>query len=91
MKIVEKKVKAGDTETVIQPEEEAPEEASNVIDLTELLQRSLKGGGSAKAKAPAARKRGAKTTAKTTTKATTKAKARKTPAKKAGAAARKAA
>ncbi|MDQ0608020.1 DNA end-binding protein Ku [Variovorax sp. W1I1] len=91
MKIVEKKVKAGDTETVIQPEEEAPEEASNVIDLTELLQRSLKGGGSAKTKAPAARKRSAKTTAKTTTKATTKAKARKTPAKKAGAAARKAA
>ena len=91
MKIVEKKVKAGDTETVIQPEEEAPEEASNVIDLTELLQRSLKGGGSTKTKAPAARKRSAKTAAKTTAKSTTKTKARKTPAKKAGAAARKAA
>jgi DNA end-binding protein Ku len=37
MKIVDKKVKAGDTETVIQPEEEAPEEAAKVIDLTELL------------------------------------------------------
>jgi DNA end-binding protein Ku len=76
---------------VIQPEEEAPEEASNVIDLTELLQRSLKGGGSAKTKAPAASKRSAKTMAKTTAKSATKTKARKTPAKKTGAAARKAA
>jgi DNA end-binding protein Ku len=40
MKIVDKKVKAGDTETVIQPEEEAPGEAAQVIDLTELLARS---------------------------------------------------
>ena len=60
MKIVQKKVKAGDTETVIQPEEEAPEEDSNVIDLTELLQRSLKGGKGTKADAPAPKKRGAK-------------------------------
>jgi len=60
MKIVEKKVKAGDTETVIQPEEEAPEEGSNVIDLTELLQRSLKGSKATKANAPAPRKRSAK-------------------------------
>jgi len=43
MKIVEKKVKAGDTETVIEPEEEAPQQNANVIDLTELLQRSLTG------------------------------------------------
>jgi len=43
MKLVDKKVKAGKTETVIEPEEEAPE-SSNVIDLTELLKRSLKGG-----------------------------------------------
>lgn len=45
MKLVERKVEAGQTETVIQPEaaeERAP--ASNVVDLTELLQRSLKGG-----------------------------------------------
>ncbi|MDM0022647.1 non-homologous end joining protein Ku [Variovorax saccharolyticus] len=46
MKIVDQKVKAGDTETVIQPEEEAPQENANVIDLTALLQRSLKGGKS---------------------------------------------
>ena len=46
MKLVDKKVKAGKTETVIEPEEEAPE-SNNVIDLTELLQRSLKGGAKA--------------------------------------------
>ncbi|WP_395321731.1 Ku protein [Variovorax sp. UC74_104] len=64
MKIVQKKVKAGDTETVIEPEEEAPEDSSNVIDLTELLQRSLKGGKAPKADAPAARKRTAKAAGK---------------------------
>ena len=46
MKIVDKKVKAGDTQTVIQPEEESPHEGDNVVDLTELLQRSLKGAKS---------------------------------------------
>lgn len=51
MKIVEKKVKAGDTETVIQPEEEALGESAQVIDLTELLARSLKSGKSARAPA----------------------------------------
>ena len=67
MKIVQKKVKAGDTETVIQPEEEAPEESSNVIDLTDLLQRSLKGGKTPKApkaRAAAGTKRSAKPAAK---------------------------
>jgi DNA end-binding protein Ku len=51
MKLVEKKAKAGKTETVVEPEEEAPQESSNVIDLTELLQRSLKGGSKANGKA----------------------------------------
>jgi DNA end-binding protein Ku len=41
MKLVEKKVKAGKTETVIEPEEEAPSGGADVIDLTELLARSL--------------------------------------------------
>lgn len=46
MKLVEQKVKAGQTESVVQPE---PQEAGSsggaeIIDLTELLQRSLKGG-----------------------------------------------
>jgi DNA end-binding protein Ku len=50
MKLVDKKVKAGETETVLQPEEEAPDNA-NVIDLTALLRRSLKGGDKADAKA----------------------------------------
>lgn len=46
MKVVEAKAKAGKTETV-QPLEEAPEQGAEVIDLTELLRRSLKGGGKA--------------------------------------------
>jgi len=54
MKLVHQKVKAGETETVIQPEaqEEGVARASNIVDLTELLQRSLrsgKGGKSEKA------------------------------------------
>jgi len=60
MKLVAKKVKAGDTETVIQPEEEAPSQGAEVIDLTELLSRSLKG---ARAK-PAAKKTARKAAAK---------------------------
>jgi DNA end-binding protein Ku len=63
MKLVDKKVKAGKTETVLQPEEEVPE-AANVVDLTALLQRSLKGGrkpaGKAKAPSAAAKKTPAK-------------------------------
>ncbi|MBJ2158614.1 non-homologous end joining protein Ku [Variovorax sp. IB41] len=85
MKIVQKKVKAGDTETVIQPEEEAPEESSNVIDLTELLKRSLKGGKAAKAGTPASKKRGAGAAAKSA------GTARKAASKKTSAKARKAA
>lgn len=69
MKLVDKKVKAGKTETVLEPEEEAPE-GSNVIDLTELLQRSLKGGSKVDAKAP-------------TKAAATKASNKKTPSKRA--------
>jgi len=54
MGLVAKKVKAGKTETVLEPQEETPAYADNVIDLTELLQRSLKGGKKA---APAAAKK----------------------------------
>ncbi|MGE8656087.1 MAG: Ku protein [Achromobacter sp.] len=49
MELVARKVKAGKTETVIEPQEESPAYADNVIDLTELLQRSLKGRASGKA------------------------------------------
>lgn len=55
MKFVERKARAGETATV-EALEEAPERrGAEVIDLTELLRRSLKGG----APAPAARKAGA--------------------------------
>lgn len=61
MKVVQKKVKAGDTETVIEPEEEAPAQGAEIIDLTELLKRSLKGGKAAKsAGTPAKKTAGAK-------------------------------
>ena len=89
MKIVQKKVKAGDTETVIEPEEDAPEDSSNVIDLTELLQRSLKGGKASRADAPAARKRGARAAGKSG--GTARKTASKTASKKAAAPTRKAA
>jgi DNA end-binding protein Ku len=56
MTLVKRKVKAGKTELVEMPEA-APEEAapSNVIDLTELLKRSLNGKRGGTAKAPAAK------------------------------------
>jgi DNA end-binding protein Ku len=55
-RLVEAKAKAGETATV-EPLEAAPQaQGADVIDLTELLRRSLK--GAAKAAAPAARKRG---------------------------------
>ncbi|MBO1112305.1 Ku protein [Bordetella petrii] len=57
MDLVEKKARAGKTKTVIEPQEEAPAYGDNVIDLTELLQRSLKGG---KKGGQGARKAGAK-------------------------------
>ena len=53
MKLVEAKAKAGDTATV-EPLEDAPDQqGADVIDLTELLRRSLKGGAKAAAPAPA--------------------------------------
>ncbi|MEO8005929.1 MAG: Ku protein [Betaproteobacteria bacterium] len=56
MAMVKRKVKAGKTELVESPEA-APEETapSNVIDLTELLKRSLNGQRGGTAKAPAAK------------------------------------
>lgn len=56
MKLVDKKAKAGEGQTVLDPEEDAPQ-TGEVIDLTALLKRSLKGGSrpasKAAAKAPA--------------------------------------
>ncbi|WP_332608171.1 non-homologous end joining protein Ku [Achromobacter sp. ESBL13] len=96
MELVDKKVKAGKTETVIEPQEEAPAYADNVIDLTELLQRSLKGGakksgdaakGGSKEK-PAAKKSASgttasKTSAKSSAKTPTKSASKKTTTKSA--------
>ena len=53
MKLVEKKAKAGEGQTVLQPEEDAPARTGEVIDLTALLQRSIKSGGKPARKAPA--------------------------------------
>ncbi|WP_088156818.1 non-homologous end joining protein Ku [Achromobacter xylosoxidans] len=82
MGLVEKKVKAGKTETVVEPQEEAPAYADNVIDLTELLQRSLRGGaskGRTKADAKPAKKAAPRSSA-----------VKKAPAKKAAKSARQA-
>ncbi len=54
MALVEKKAEAGETETVLQPEEETPAKTADVIDLTELLRQSLRGGKGGK---PAAKKK----------------------------------
>jgi DNA end-binding protein Ku len=65
MKLVEKKAKAGEGKTVLEPEEQAPQ-SGEVIDLTALLQRSLKGGSKPSRKpahAAPAKKAGAKTVA----------------------------
>jgi len=43
--LVEEKIKAGDTAAVTQLEEAEPGETAKIYDLTEMLQRSLKGGG----------------------------------------------
>ncbi|KQT13816.1 non-homologous end joining protein Ku [Ramlibacter sp. Leaf400] len=75
MKLVEAKAEAGDTEHVT-PVEEAPSGGSNVIDLTDLLKRSLAGGGRAPREAPApaaapAARKGARSAGKTAAKAGT--------------------
>ncbi|QNK70922.1 Ku protein [Variovorax sp. PAMC26660] len=53
LRLVDRKVKAGQTETVTQPEPEEGQSTESrgakIIDLTELLQRSLRKGGKAKA------------------------------------------
>ncbi len=48
MSLVEKRARAGKTQTVFEPQERAPAHADNVIDLTALLQQSLRNRGGAK-------------------------------------------
>lgn len=67
MQLVEKKAKAGEGKTVLEPEEEAPQSA-DVIDLTTLLQRSLKSKGKSDTKKSAAKTPASKTAAKTPSK-----------------------
>lgn len=78
MKLVEKKAKAGEAKTVFDPEEEAPQ-TGEVIDLTALLQRSLKGGGGggSKAKGPARKAPAKKAAGKTAARKRAPAKADK--------------
>ena len=88
MRLVDQKVAAGDTESVTQPEpsEEGSSGGAKIIDLTELLQRSLRKGGKAATgsdgeeddEAPA-RSTKSKPAAKSSAKA---GKATKTPARK---------
>jgi len=66
MKLVEKKAKAGEGKTVVEPEEEAPQSGGEVIDLTALLKRSLKGGAKEEAKSPAKKAPAKKAAAKKT-------------------------
>jgi DNA end-binding protein Ku len=88
MKLVETKAKSGDTQEKVQLED-APEEraGADVIDLTELLKRSLQGGGKAPAKSAAKSKPTAKTSAAKTAHKT----AHKTATRKSSARTRKAA
>jgi DNA end-binding protein Ku len=66
--LVEEKVKAGETEAVTQIEHVESGESAKIYDLTEMLQRSLKGGKQSKSgaddEAPAAKKTSRKSTAK---------------------------
>jgi len=65
MRLVDEKVEAGQTEEVTQPEpeEETGKSSAKILDLTELLQRSLRKGGG-KNEEPKARKPPAKTAAR---------------------------
>lgn len=65
MKLVETKAKAGETEAVTKLEEAPQSMGAEVIDLTELLKRSLRGGKAAPARKTAAK---ARTPAKTAAK-----------------------
>ncbi|MVW73213.1 Ku protein [Bordetella sp. 15P40C-2] len=80
MDLVEQKVKAGKTEVVIEPQEESPAYTDNVIDLTELLQRSLRGGSKKSDGGKSESKSSSKSTK--TAKAAKKTAARKTASKK---------
>ena len=64
MKLVQRKVQAGKTEAVSQPEplEESEGQGAKIVDLTELLQRSLRQGGGRQASAKGTRRAPARKT-----------------------------
>jgi DNA end-binding protein Ku len=72
MALVDAKVKAGDTNRV-EALEAAPESSTNVVDLTELLKRSLKSPANAARPGPAARKTAPQRTSATRKQATKEA------------------
>src|SRR5690554_2194288 len=79
MQLVQEKIEAGDTAQVTQPEsEEGDTGGARIYDLTEMLQRSLKGRGSDNKKT----NEGNKTSAKKAAKTSSTAKPKKTAAKK---------
>lgn len=79
MQLVQEKIEAGDTAQVTQPEsEEGDTGGARIYDLTEMLQRSLKGHGSDNKKT----NEGNKTSAKKAAKTSSTAKPKKTAAKK---------
>ena len=57
--LVEEKVNAGETETITKIEDAEPGESANIYDLTELLQRSLKGAKPSKTSVEEVRKKSA--------------------------------
>ncbi|RZI97427.1 MAG: Ku protein [Variovorax sp.] len=81
MKMVDRKVESGETESVIKPEATEPSmgDGAKILDLTELLQRSLRKGGAKAEPKPAlaavAKKRAAAKTTKPATKPKAAAKA----------------
>ncbi|WOB07659.1 Ku protein [Piscinibacter gummiphilus] len=59
MALVERKVESGETETVLEPEEQPLPKGADVVDLTALLQQSLKDRGEPKHKAASRKKKAA--------------------------------
>lgn len=93
MQLVQEKIEAGDTAEVLKPEPEESEPGSaRIYDLTEMLQRSLKGVKAAPASKKPAKKAAARPAGKTATKSAAKsAKSTRPAAKTANSAAKKAA
>ncbi len=92
LQLVKEKVEAGETESVTQPDaEESEGSGAKILDLTEMLQRSLSKGTRTPAKEPKASKTAAKAPAKRSTKTATKTASKNAASSSTSAAAKKAA